>query len=81
LLVELADSLDSEPADAPAQIEARIRGLAEARGVKAAALIHAARVSATGRTVSAGLFEVLALLGHERVTQRLRRAAAYTPVS
>ena len=40
---------------------------AEARGVKAATLIHAVRVAVTGKTVSPGLFEVLALLGRERV--------------
>jgi glutamyl-tRNA synthetase len=81
ILVELADSLDREPAaDAP-QLESRLRSLAEQRQIKAAALIHATRVSVTGRSVSAGLFEVLALLGRDRVSRRLRRAAAYTPVA
>jgi glutamyl-tRNA synthetase len=78
LLVELGNSIDAEPPADAASIEARIRSLAEQRGVKAAALIHASRVSVTGRAVSAGLFEVLALLGPARVSHRLRRAAAYT---
>jgi len=43
--------------------------------VKAATLIHAARVAVTGKTVSPGLFEVLGLLGRERVLSRLRAAA------
>jgi glutamyl-tRNA synthetase len=81
ILVELADSLDRDPAADAAQIESRLRSLAEQRQIKAAALIHAARVSVTGRSVSAGLFEVLALLGRDRVSRRLRRAAAYTPVA
>jgi len=81
ILVELADSLDREPAADAAQIESRLRSLAEERQIKAAALIHATRVSVTGRSVSAGLFEVLALLGRDRVSRRLRRAAAYTPVA
>jgi glutamyl-tRNA synthetase len=81
ILVELADSLDREPAADAAQIESRLRSLADERQIKAAALIHATRVSVTGRSVSAGLFEVLALLGRDRVSRRLRRAAAYTPVA
>jgi glutamyl-tRNA synthetase len=79
LLVELADSFDADaPTDASA-IEARLRALAEQRNTKAAGLIHATRVSVTGRAVSAGLFDVLALLGPARVSRRLRRAARYPP--
>jgi glutamyl-tRNA synthetase len=57
-----------------ASIEPAVRALAEARGVKAGTLIHAARVSVTGRTVSPGIFEVLELLGRERVLSRLAAA-------
>jgi len=78
LLGALADTFDADPPGDAASIEARLRSLAEQRGIKAAALIHATRVSVTGRAVSAGLFEVLALLGPSRVSRRLRRAAAYT---
>ena len=46
-----------------ATIERVLRGVADARGIKAAALIHAARIAATGKAVSPGIFEVLALLG------------------
>ena len=38
----------------PASIEAALRAMAEARGVKAASLIHAVRVVVTGKTVSPG---------------------------
>jgi len=78
ILVELAGEVDRAAAVEPASIEAAIRSLAEARGIKAAQLIHATRVSVTGRTVSAGLFDLLTLLGPTRVSRRLRRAAAYT---
>jgi glutamyl-tRNA synthetase len=54
--------------------ESALRGVAAARGVKAAALIHAVRVALTGRTASPGLFEVAALLGRERVLQRIDAA-------
>ena len=58
----------------PASTEAALRSVADARGVKAATLIHAVRVAVTGQMVSPGLFEVLALLGRERVGARIRAA-------
>ena len=44
-------------------IERMLRDLADERTIKAAVLIHAARIAATGKAVSPGVFEVLALLG------------------
>ena len=61
--------------------ELAIRATAEAKSVKAATLIHAVRVAVTGKSVSPGLFEVLALLGRERVHKRLIGAANLTAVS
>ena len=63
------------PAFDPASVETAVRLTAEARGVKAATVIHAARVSVTGKTVSPGLFEVLSLVGRAEVSARLRAAA------
>ena len=60
----------------PAGTEAAVRGVAEARGLKAGTLIHAVRVAMTGKTVSPGLFEVLALLGQDRVRARLAAAVS-----
>jgi glutamyl-tRNA synthetase len=54
--------------------EAALRGVAETRGVKAGLLIHATRVAVTGKAVSPGLFEVLALVGRSRVHDRLTAA-------
>ena len=54
--------------------EAALRAIADARGVKAASLIHAVRVTVTGKAVSPGLFEVLALLGRDAVRRRFRTA-------
>ena len=77
-LMSLADELSrTSPFDA-ATIEPVLRSTAERAGVKPASLIHATRVAVTGRAVSAGLFEVLALLGRDRVSSRLRRMANYT---
>ncbi len=55
-----------------AVIERALRSVADARGIKAAALIHAARIAATGKAVSPGVFEVLALLGKPLTLSRLR---------
>jgi glutamyl-tRNA synthetase len=59
----------------PASIEVAVRSLAGRRGVKAGSLIHALRVAVTGHAVSPGLFEVLALVGRERVHARLEATA------
>jgi glutamyl-tRNA synthetase len=67
---------DAEPFDESA-IERVLRAVADARGIKAGVLIHAARVAATGKAVSPGLFEVLALLGKETSIARLRELEAF----
>ena len=75
-LRELASRFAAVQRFDPETLELTLRNTAEARGVKPAALIHAARVSVTGRAVSPGLFEVLELLGSTRVIDRLDRAAS-----
>ena len=55
-------------------LETALRSVADARGVKAATLIHAVRVSMTGTTVSPGLFDVVELIGRARTHVRLRSA-------
>ena len=51
--------------------------IAEAAGTERGPVIHTLRISATGRTVGAGLFETLAVLGRERVLARLERAKGW----
>jgi glutamyl-tRNA synthetase len=55
-------------------LETALRSVADARGMKAATLIHACRVAVTGKTVSPGLFEVVALIGRARTHERLLAA-------
>ena len=73
--VDHLDALRSMFASAPAfdaaGLEAALRALAEKRGVKAGVLIHATRVAVTGQAVSPGLFDVLELLGRDRVVARI----------
>src|SRR5688572_8483886 len=67
---------DTQPFEEGA-IERVLRSVADARGIKAAALIHAARIAATGKAVSPGVFEVLALLGKPLTLSRLRDLVGY----
>jgi len=61
---------------APA-LERDLRALAENRGLKAGALIHATRLALTGRMVSPGLFEMLELIGRDRALARMDRLLAH----
>jgi glutamyl-tRNA synthetase len=59
-----------DPFDPPT-LESALRALATERGIKAGALIHGTRVAVTGQAVSPGIFEVLELMGRERVVSRI----------
>jgi glutamyl-tRNA synthetase len=58
-------------------LEQALRALAEARGVKAGAFIHATRIAMTGRMVSPGLFEMLVALGRPVVLARMDRLISF----
>ncbi|MEN6565217.1 MAG: glutamate--tRNA ligase [Veillonellales bacterium] len=53
------------------------RQLSEELAVKSGDLIHPTRLALTGRMVSPGLFDVMALLGKDRCLARIDRALAY----
>jgi glutamyl-tRNA synthetase len=55
-------------------LEREFRNLAEASGLKLKEFAQAVRVALTGRTVSPPLFEVMKLLGKEKVKNRLEKA-------
>ena len=58
-----------------AAIELACRRLADELGLKAADLIHPARVAVTGRSVGPSLFHSLEVLGQSKTAQRLKAAA------
>ena len=64
------------PFDEP-HVESAVRGTAAERGIKAGALIQAARVALTGRAASPGLFEMMALLGRDETVARLEALLAF----
>ena len=59
-------------------IEKEARALIDELKIESADLIHPLRVAVTGKAVSAGVFEVLALLGKDRVVKRLERVLTRT---
>jgi glutamyl/glutaminyl-tRNA synthetase len=57
-------------------IEAAVRGAAEQLGVESKVVIHPLRVALTGKTIGPGLFELIDVLGRDRVLERLDQAIA-----
>ena len=55
-------------------LEAKLRALAGEMEIGAGKLIHPLRVALTGNMASPGIFDVLVLLGRDRVVQRVREA-------
>ncbi|MGH9432845.1 MAG: glutamate--tRNA ligase [Terriglobia bacterium] len=77
LLAELADRLSKLIDFSPQETEKCLRALAEEKQVKAGLLINASRVALTGQGVAPSLFDVMEVLGKERVVRRLERAAEH----
>ena len=69
----LADRLARVEPWSADNIESAFKDLAATLGVKNAALVHPARVAATGRSVGPSLYHLLELLGRDRVLQRFAR--------
>lgn len=57
--------------------EETVNSIAEEMQSERAPIIHTLRVATTGRTVGPGLFELLSVLGKERVLARLHRAKTW----
>ncbi len=73
-LPELDERLAALPEWTEEAIEECVRGLAAEKEKGARHLIHPLRFATTGRTVSAGLFETMQLLGRERCLLRIEDA-------
>jgi glutamyl-tRNA synthetase len=66
--------------EGPLTIEAAeqaTNSIAESLGLERGPVIHTLRISVTGRTVGPGLFELMAVLGKERVLARLQHAKSW----
>ncbi len=60
-----------------ANIETSMRELVKELNIKGGDLIHPLRVAVTGKSVSAGIFEVLELLGKEKTVKRLEKVLSW----
>ncbi len=58
-------------------IEGAFKGLAEEMNVKLGTIIHPTRLALTGRKESPGIYDVVEILGKEKVAQRLGTALKY----
>jgi glutamyl-tRNA synthetase len=70
----LADRLEKAKDFTASAIEEVLRILAEELAVSAGKLIHPTRLALSGKVVGPSLFEMMELLGRERVVRRLRSA-------
>ena len=77
LLSSVRNTLASVDTWEPPVMEEALRTQAERRGVGAGKLFQPLRVALTGLTVSAGIFDVLALLGRDRALARIDDAVKF----
>jgi glutamyl-tRNA synthetase len=70
ILQKVCQRLSETPFD-PKSLEETVRRAAEEMGLKMSAVAQPIRAAVTGRTVSPGVFEVLAILGKERALKRI----------
>ena len=73
----ITDELDRMTGLDQESLEAMFRHVAEDRAVKLVHVAQPVRVALTGKTASPGLFEIISILGKQRVLERLGRAMAY----
>src|SRR4029453_13544073 len=74
LLAALRGELAAAPDFSSAALERLVHGFVEARGLGLGDIVHAVRVAVSGKAVGFGLFDILAILGRERVLARIDRA-------
>ncbi|MFH1699857.1 MAG: glutamate--tRNA ligase [Candidatus Zixiibacteriota bacterium] len=58
-------------------LENSLKGYAEELEIKTGQLIHPTRLAVTGMTTGPSLYALLALIGHQEVVERMRKAAQY----
>jgi glutamyl-tRNA synthetase len=76
LVAEFAARIANVSPFEPAPLENELKAFVAERQIKVGALVHPLRFAVTGRTVGLGLYDALAILGHERSLARIRRALA-----
>src|SRR5262249_27444743 len=64
------------PFDAPT-VDKLVHDFVETKGLKIGQIVHALRVTVTGKSVGIGLFDAMAILGRESCLRRIDRALAH----
>jgi glutamyl-tRNA synthetase len=73
-LARLREQFSGIPSFDAALLEATLKNTAGELGVKPTVLVHPVRLACTGRSIGPSLYHLMAVLGRERVLQRLDRA-------
>jgi glutamyl-tRNA synthetase len=73
----LAKQLEDLPAFTPENLEGAFQTVMAATGLKLGKIAQPVRVALTGRTASPGIFEIIEIIGQDKVLERLRTAAAF----
>ncbi|MDD5131221.1 MAG: glutamate--tRNA ligase [bacterium] len=73
ILAKVETELSHTPDFSVAGLEQVIRQLCETNSYKTGEVFHPVRVAVSGRTTGPGLFEMLAVLGRERVVARIKQ--------
>ena len=74
ILREFTGRLEKAAGFTHTHLEEICRAMAEEKKLKAGQIIHPTRVAISGKTTGAGLFEMMEVLGREKVLERLRKA-------
>lgn len=73
----LADKLEALEGYAHSDLEDAFKAVMDQTGLKLGKIAQPVRVALTGRTASPGIFEIIAILGKERVIPRLGKAMRF----
>ncbi|MFP4474576.1 MAG: glutamate--tRNA ligase [Desulfatibacillaceae bacterium] len=76
-LLEKMEAMAPDRFGDEAALEAMFNEVVDAHGIKLGKIAQPVRVALTGRTASPGIFEMISLLGKDRVVSRVRRALEY----
>jgi glutamyl-tRNA synthetase len=76
LLRDLRADLAAAADFTPPSLESLFSSFTERKQIPLGHIVHAVRVAVTGRAIGFGLFDILSILGRERVVARLDRALA-----
>lgn len=73
-LRDFAAKIEKTASFSAEELESACRELAEEKGIKAGDVIHPTRMAISGTTQGAGLFEMMEVLGKDKVLERMKRS-------